>query len=168
MPVEWSRSPFRPAGSGGDGPLAVLRLCPHRSLSQGGFVAVIGLTFVAIMVPVLPLLGTPVLWGLLPFVLGAVAAVWAALRRSYRDGDLTEELTLWPDRVTLLRRDPDGRTRGWEANPHWVRVAMREAGGPVEGYVTLRGNGREVEIGAFLSVDERRALYDDLVRLMAA
>ena len=29
-------------------------------------------------------------------------------------------------------------------------------------YVTLVGDGREVEIGAFLSEDERIALFDDL------
>ena len=29
-------------------------------------------------------------------------------------------------------------------------------------YVTLTGGGREVEIGAFLTEEERIALYDDL------
>ena len=29
-------------------------------------------------------------------------------------------------------------------------------------YVTLNGNGREVEIGAFLSEDERKSLYEEL------
>jgi uncharacterized membrane protein len=34
----------------------------------------------------------------------------------------------------------------------------------VPNYVTLSGNGREVEIGAFLSEDERKALYQDLAQ----
>jgi uncharacterized membrane protein len=32
----------------------------------------------------------------------------------------------------------------------------------VPNYVTLSGAGREVEIGAFLSEDERKALYGEL------
>ena len=39
---------------------------------------------------------------------------------------------------------------------------MHEKGGPVPHYVTLSGKGREVEIGAFLSEDERKALYGEL------
>ncbi len=165
MPIEWRRATI---GAVAGCPLATLRLSPHRSLPKGGFALAVGGAYIAILIPVLPLLGTPVLWGLLPFVLGAVAALYAALRRSYRDGDLTEVLEMWPDRMTLVRRDPDGRTHDWEANPHWVSVALREKGGPVADYVTLRGGGREVEIGAFLSAEERRALYSDLVTLLAA
>jgi uncharacterized membrane protein len=35
-------------------------------------------------------------------------------------------------------------------------------------YVTLNGNGRRVEIGAFLSEDERRALHGELASELAA
>lgn len=35
-------------------------------------------------------------------------------------------------------------------------------GGPVPQYLTLKGGGREVEIGAFLSPEEREALYPDI------
>jgi len=41
-------------------------------------------------------------------------------------------------------------------------VHMHETGGPVPHYVTLSGNGREVEIGAFLSEDERVELFSEL------
>ena len=39
---------------------------------------------------------------------------------------------------------------------------MHETGGPVPHYVTLSGNGREVEIGAFLSEEERVELFSEL------
>lgn len=35
--------------------------------------------------------------------------------------------------------------------------------GPVPNYVTLKGNSREVEIGAFLSEEERKQLHRDLL-----
>jgi uncharacterized membrane protein len=34
-------------------------------------------------------------------------------------------------------------------------------------YLTLSGNGREVEIGAFLSEEERLALYPELTAALA-
>jgi len=139
-----------------------LRLWPHRSLPPRGFAWFIGLTAALIALPLVGLLGTPVLWGMLPFVVAAVAAIWFALQRSYRDGAILEELRLWPDRVTLTRHDPRRAARQWEANPHWVQVTLRATGGPVAEYLTLKGAGREVELGAFLTEEERRALYADL------
>ena len=147
--------------------MAQVRLWPNRSLPRRGFVWFIGATAALISMPLLPVLGTPVLWGLLPFLVGAVALLWVALERSYRDGRLTERLTLWPDRMRLERTGPRGPAQEWEANPFWVSVHMREEGGPVENYVTLRGAGREVEIGAFLSPAERADLFEDIRRTLA-
>ena len=80
---------------------------------------------------------------------------------------LLEELSIWPDKVALVRHNPRGDRQDWEANPHWVKVQLHEEGGPVDNYVTLTGGGREVEIGAFLSEDERLDLYADLSRKLA-
>ncbi|RVT86721.1 DUF2244 domain-containing protein [Rhodobacteraceae bacterium CCMM004] len=171
MPVEWltrpDKAPASPGAFSSGGVVARACLWPHRSLPRRGFAAFILITFFLILMPTVPLLGTPVLWGLLPFLLGAVALLWYFLDRSYRDGELTEELVLWSDRVRLTRRNPRGPAQEWEANPHWVRVEMHESGGPVENYVTLRGGGRAVEIGAFLSPEERETLYGDLRHLFA-
>jgi len=38
---------------------------------------------------------------------------------------------------------------------------------PLPNYVTLSGNGREVEIGAFLSEDERKSLFKELKSALA-
>ena len=78
---------------------------------------------------------------------------------------LREELRLWPDLVTVVRREPDGRERRWHANPFWVRLHLRDA--HVEKYLTLEGNGREIELGAFLSPGEREALHADLLAALA-
>jgi hypothetical protein len=42
------------------------------------------------------------------------------------------------------------------------RDYRRHKGGPVDNYLTLKGGSRPVEIGAFLSVAERRALFGEL------
>ncbi len=171
MPYEWltdhdgaaeqSAAPFH------ERPLARLRLRPFRSLPKIGFVWFIGTTAALLAVPLVGLIGSPVVWGLLPFLLAALWAIWHALQRNYRDGEITENLALWPDRITLSRDGPRGQRKTWEANPHWVQVSLHETGGPVPNYLTLSGSGREVELGAFLSEDERIALKGELVMVLA-
>jgi uncharacterized membrane protein len=43
-----------------------------------------------------------------------------------------------------------------------VRVELHATGGPVPSYLTLRGADRPVELGRFLSEEERVALCRDL------
>jgi uncharacterized membrane protein len=158
MPYEWIEAP---AGQPGQ-PRHELHLWPFRSLPKRGFVTFIACTLGLVSIPLIAVIGTAVLWGVLPFVILTIGAVWWAIERSYKDGSVLEELCLWEDRVTLTRHNPRGPVQDWEANPHWVTLTMHDTGGPVEHYLTLRGNGREVEIGAFLSAEERRALYGEL------
>jgi uncharacterized membrane protein len=155
MPYHW-------LPSSDDGDTRHLHLWPHRSLTQAGFVWFVGLTAALIAVPLLSILGTPVLWALLPFLAAAVWGIWFALRKNGRDRDIVEDLTLSPDRVSLVRHGPRGQRQDWQANPHWVRVVVHQTGGPVPHYLTLQGGPREVEIGAFLSEDERIALQGEL------
>ena len=178
MPYEWmtrqEKAPDRsgafsasPAALPGESPAFRLHLWPHRSLPRRGFVGFIAATCLMISLPLLAVLGSPVLWMLLPFPALAVTGIWLALNRSYRDGEIVEELTLWPDRLTLLRHGPRGRRQEWQANPHWVSLKLHPSGGPVPNYLTLRGGPREVEIGAFLSEEERLSLHGELQSAMA-
>ena len=154
MPYEWL--PPTPETQ------ARLQLWPYRSLPRKGFVLFIGATCALIAVPMLSVLGSPVLWGILPFFALAIWGLWAALARSYRDGEIVEDLALSRDSLTLTRHGPRGRRQDWQANPYWVTVHLHGSGGPVPNYLTLKGNGREVELGAFLSEEERLTLRDEL------
>ena len=165
MPYEWLSLPDEaPAMSGASAvspPGTTLHLWQHQSLTPRGFVWFIGATCALLAVPLFAVLGSAALWGLLPFMVLAVGGVWLAIGRSWRDGELEERLTLRPDRAELVRNDRQGEQR-WSENPYWVTVRLHETGGPVPNYVTLKGQGREVEIGAFLSEDERLSLRDEL------
>ncbi len=160
MPYQWT-DPLPPI-DGQSPPVARLRLWPHRSLPRTGFVGFFGVTAGLASLPLLTVLGSPVLWGLLPFCVLTLGALWAALQFSYKTGEVREELQLWPDRVLLTRHEPRRPPRSWEANPHWIRAALHETGGPVPNYLTLSGAGRTVEIGAFLSEDERLELKPEI------
>lgn len=141
-----------------------LTLWPHRSLSPRGFAVVILSIFTLSIVPLFGLLGTVLLWGILPFLLLALAGTWAALRRNDHDRRILETLRLDPEQMHLTRANPRGDRQEWQCNRYWAKVRMHEKGGPVPHYVTLSGAGREVEIGAFLSEEERKTLYAELCR----
>lgn len=154
MPYTW----IRPQ----DDPAPELHLWPHQSLRPRGYAHFIGVTAALICIPLLTLLGSVLVWGLLPFAALALFGMKWALDRSRRDRQILEILTLGPKEARLERQNPDGTRQSWHCNRHWVRAEMHALDGPVPHYVTLRGCGREVEIGAFLSEEERVALYGDL------
>lgn len=145
-------------------PLLHIRLTPHQSLSPQGFVTFVGITFVLMLVPLTALIGTKLWWGIAPFVLGALAFLWLMLKRSWRDGTLREELRLWQDRIEIIRHNPRADNQTWEANPYWVRPALHPE--PVEDYLTLTGGPRDVELGRFLSPEERKTLHDALANAL--
>ncbi len=158
MPYSWTLTPPETPAE----PVARLRLWPHQSLTGRGFVVFIGATAAMLALPLLALLGSPVVWVLLAFFLPALAAIWVAILRNRAARDMHEELAVWPDRIRLHHVAPPRPPLEWEANPHWVSVHLHERGGKVEKYLTLRGGAREVEIGAFLSPEERERLYEEL------
>lgn len=143
-----------------------LHLWPHRSLPRRGFVLFFAVTAGLTTVPLLAVLGTPVLWVVLPFIVVALGAMWIALQHSYRTGEVIEDLMLSSSRMVLVRHGPRGRRQTWEANPHWVRPVLHPTAGPVPNYLTLSGGPREVELGAFLSEQERLSLRDELIEAL--
>ncbi|HMQ42220.1 MAG TPA: DUF2244 domain-containing protein [Paracoccus sp. (in: a-proteobacteria)] len=153
MPYEWQT----------DGDMRRLRAWPFRSLPRRGFVWFIGVTAVLLALPLLAVLGSAVLWALLPFMLAAIAGIWWAIERSYRSGTSEERLELTATRISLIRRDPGRPERSWSANPYWIRAVIRP--GPVEKYLVLQGDhesGREIELGAFLTPEERESLATEI------
>ena len=158
MPYQWSSEP--PIQQ----PEWQLSLWPYRSLLRKDFVKFVGATMAMIALPLIALLGSPILWGLLPFFGLALWGIWTALNVSYKRGEIVEELTVTQDTVHLMRQNPNRSQQTWEANRYWVTVHLHPKEGPVENYITLRGGDREVEIGSFLDSAERLALYGDLKR----
>lgn len=140
-----------------------LRLWPHNSLPPRGAMIVIFSVFLFGLIPILAMLGSIVLWGLLPFLLLTVLGLWLAIQTNYKARSVFEVLTLNGTRAQLIHRTPGRQQQEWSCNRYWARPEMHRKGGPVPYYVTLVGDGREVEIGAFLSEEERISLYDELV-----
>ncbi|WP_316012896.1 DUF2244 domain-containing protein [Roseobacter sp. HKCCA0434] len=147
-------------------PILSLTLWPHQSLTEDGFDTMSWIIGFGLLFPIIPFITTPVAWGLLPFVGGAFFLFRHMIRRNQRARSMHEELTVWPDLIRVERHEPDGSVRDWQANPHWVEVSLHDDA-RIEHYLTLRGAGREIELGAFLTPEERVALCADLRRALA-
>ena len=170
MPYTWSDTPsyysaeasFEGAGVA---PLQ-LDLSQHNSLEPKGFVLFFGITCLLMCVPLMAFFGSVFWYGILGYLALTMGGAWWALKSSWKRGSVSEVLEVWSDHLRLTRRNPDGSTKDWDANPFWVRVVTHENEGPVPHYVTLCGAGRDVEIGSFLSEDERKELSADLQGLL--
>ena len=97
-----------PASSGAF--LYEIRIWPHQSLTGTGFVWVIGIMFSLALMPLFALLGTKALWGILPFAMGAIGALWWSIHRNWHDRDIVETFTLTPERAHLDRLEASGET----------------------------------------------------------
>ena len=150
----------------GAGKVTTIELWPYNSLKPKGFAFFLGATFALIALPLFNVLGTKVFWGLFPFLFLTLMGIWFALRKSLRDRQILEQLTLYEDELVLIRQDPNGEQKEWVCSPYWSKLRMYDKEGPVANYITLSGNGREVELGSFLDENERKELFHELNRLL--
>ena len=146
--------------------VTTIELWPYNSLKPKGFVFFLGATFALIALPLFNVLGTKVFWGLFPFLFLTLLGIWFALRKSLSDRQILEQLTLCKDELVLIRQDPNGEQKEWVCSTYWAKLRMYDKEGPVANYITLRGNGREVELGSFLGENERKELFNELTRLL--
>lgn len=143
------------------GPLLIdAELRPHRSLGRAGFLALMGSVALASFGAGLAfaLAGA---WPVLGFFGVDVALIWLAFHLNERGGRAVERLRLSPERCDVERIGPTGRTGYWSFQPFWLRVAL-EAPDEHHCRVTLSSRGTRVSVGAFLTPEERRALYRTL------
>jgi uncharacterized membrane protein len=145
-----------------DPPLYQAALWPHRSMTRSGFRWFMGALAAGLSIPMLAAGATPVGLFLAPFLVGALALAWWMIRlndrRRARQG---ETVRLWADCMAVEHRTPRGRALRWSANPYWVSLDLSDTR-TVERYLTLTGAGRTIEVGAFLTPEERSALADEL------
>jgi uncharacterized membrane protein len=138
---------------------------PIKSLPNRGFVWVITITAIALSVPLMALLGTVALWMLLPHLLLTIGLLWYFIRRNDTDRDVYEHIMLWSDLIAVHRFNPRSPDQYWTANPYWVKLKIRDTR-VLKSYLTISGGEREIELGAFLSPEERielkRSIEDEI------
>jgi uncharacterized membrane protein len=143
-----------------DEPVYHITLWPNRSLNAVGFRNTMILVIVGLAIAVIPLIIITASLFMLLFAIIPVAMLYYFFKRNYRDGRLTEELRIYPNVIAVERREPSGKIHRWHANPYWVKVKLQDK--HVEHYLTLEGNHRTIELGAFLSPEERLVLKSEI------
>jgi uncharacterized membrane protein len=141
-------------------------LQPHRSLSPTGFlVLMLAVGLVSFIAGVAFLMMGA--WPVFGFFGLDVALIYLAFRLNYRSGRLVEVVVIADGVLTLTRVHPSGRRESFDFNPHWVRVALREApAGPLD--LRLASHGRELTFGRFLTEDQKREFADTLRSALVA
>lgn len=147
-------------------PLLRYTLWPHRSLSGRGFRFVIALSSFLALLPLYSVIGTAAFWICGAFVLIDLGLLFGLISLTYRSGRVRETVELWRDRLKVERIEPNGRRQSWEANPHWVKVTLHDTR-RIPSYLVLSSSGRNIELGAFLTPEERRSLAAELKRAIS-
>ena len=142
-------------------------LTPHRSLSRGGFVLVMGL-IAGINLAVGGLFYAIGAWPVLGFLGLDVLAIWWAFRANFADARRAERI-LVTEHELILERLADNRAREeLRFVRRWVRVDLEEdEDRELVGNLYLSASGRRTVIGSFLPPDERKAFAGQLRRALA-
>lgn len=102
-------------------------------------------------------------WYVLPFAGIEMMVLGAALLAFERHVGDREAITIDDDRV-VVERTRMGRTARHEFSRYWAQVVLTPACGLSHGGLALRSHGRQVEIGEFLTDDQRAAVAAELRR----
>ncbi len=133
---------------------AVLK--PNRSLGPRGFVvlmaAICAISFIAGVVFFLA--GA---WPVVGFLGLDVALIYVAFNINYRRASVQETLRLTRESLLVERINHWGEAKSWRFAPAWLQVVTEGLARPGAGLV-LRSHGQRLEIGRFLTADERRDL----------
>lgn len=142
-------------------------LHPNASLSPRGFfllMAFVGLVSFCAGISFV-MMGA---WPVFGFFGIDVALVYFAFKLNYRDARRYETIRLTDSMLTVERFTPSGRRERWRFQPYWLKVEIDDNPQPGS-TVTLRSHGRMVEIGSFLSPEEKldfaNALRTELAKL---
>jgi uncharacterized membrane protein len=140
---------------------------PPNSFSAGGFRVLAGLLVgaAALGSVVFAMVGA---WPVAGFLgVEVLLAAWLIARHAKRSAAAVEEVAIEDGRLTVRARDARGRETRAELDAYWARLER-----PGDGRVLLVSRQRRVEVGRFLSDEERdafaAALSDALARHRSA
>lgn len=150
--------------SAAERPVFEALLYPHRSLGRKGYVILLAGTALIVFLYGLVFLVMGA-WPIFGFLGGEWLLFWYLFRKSHRGDARAERLRLYGDRLLFERFDRKGNHTTLTLQPYWLNVILARAEEP-DNALYLRSHGRSVEVGAFLSAQERRELAAELIAVL--
>ena len=144
-----------------------MRLFPNRSLDTHGTKVVFGIIACGFILPIIPFIGSPVGTTLTMFSGLTFYLFLTLLQKNFQQGNTFEEILISKHKIIVIHKEKNKEQKTWEGNPYWTRVNVDIHNPKLKNYLTLAGRGRHIELGAFLSPDERIELRDKIQNALA-
>ncbi len=144
-----------------------MRMFPNRSLDTNGTKVVSGIIACGFLLPIIPFIGSPIGTALTIFSGLTFYLFLTLLQKNFQQGTTFEEILISKHKIIVVHKEKSKEQKTWEGNPYWTRVNIDVYNPKLKNYLTLAGNGRHIELGAFLSPDERIELRDKIQNALA-
>ena len=138
------------------------RLVPNRSLDKHGTKIVAGIIACGFLLPIIPFIGSPIGTTLTIFSGLTFYLFLSLLQKNFQEGHTFEEILISKRKVIVVHKEKNKEQKTWEGNPYWTKVNVDAHNPKLKNYLTLAGSGKYIEVGAFLSPDERIELRDKI------
>lgn len=152
-------------GRSSERPVFEALLYPHRSLGRKGYAILIAGTAAIVSLYGIVFLAIGA-WPIFGFLGGEWLLFWFLFRKHHRGDERAERIRLYADHLLFERYDRKGGHIKERLQPYWLNVILERAAEP-DNALFLRSHGRSIEIGAFLSPQERRDLASELNIVLA-
>ena len=149
-------------GAASEAPSIKIRLAPNRSLDSHGTKVVFALVACGFLLPIIPFIGSPIGTTLTIFSGLTFYLFLTLLQRNFQQGNTFEEVIISKNKIKVVHQEKNKKQMTWECNPYWTKVHLDINNPKLKNYLTLAGKGKHIELGAFLSPDERLELRDKI------
>ena len=144
-----------------------MRLVPNRSLDSYGTKLVFLVIACGFLLPIIPFIGSPIGVTLTIFSGLTFYLFLTLLQKNFQQGSTFEEILISKRKIKVVHQEKNKEQLTWECNPYWTKVHLDINNPRLKNYLTLAGKGKRIELGAFLSPDERLELRDKIQNALA-
>lgn len=146
-------------------PIFSALLVPHRSMSAGGFAALMAV-FIAICGSNAFFYFQLGAWPVALFMILDVLIVYAAIKLSFRAGRAKEEIEVSRSALTVCKTAPNGKKRQHSFNTFWAKFHVDRDDDGIK-LMQIRGEGYVSTIGSFLNPDDRESFASAMAAALA-
>ena len=154
-------------GDANEAPFVNIRLVPNRSLDSNGTKVVFCVIACGFLLPIIPFIGSPIGTTLTIFSGLTFYLFLTLLQKNFQQGSTFEEILISKRKIKVVHQEKNKEQLTWECNPYWTKVHLDINNPRLKNYLTLVGAGKRIELGAFLSPDERLELRDKIQNALA-